>query len=192
MFEQKEIVPVISLNDKGFALELAELLLSKKINSLEITLREKGALECIRHIAKNSSINIGTGTVLSIDDAKKSIDNGANFIVSPGLDKNIAIKFSNYIPGVYTATEIQEAISLDINFLKFFPAEKNYSIIKSYSGPFSSVKFLPTGGINQDNYKVWLDIKNVGAVGGSWMIDKSSLINKDLQEVERLLDESLS
>lgn len=192
MFRQKEIVPVINLSDKVFALEIAELLLSKNINSLEITLRQNGALDCIAHVAKNSKINIGAGTVLSIDDANKSIDNGAKFLVSPGLDKNIANQFSNYIPGVYTATEIQEAMSFGINFLKFFPADKNYSIVNSYSGPFSSVKFFPTGGINQDNYKAWLNIKNVGAVGGSWMIDKTSLINKNLQEIERLLDESLS
>lgn len=192
IFRCKELVPVISLSDKKFALDLSELLVSKGVMSIEITLREKNAIECISYIAKHSNINIGAGTILSIEDAKRSLDAGANFLVSPGLNVKIANNFSNYIPGVFTATEVQDAISLGINFLKFFPANENYNIIKNFKGPFSSVSFMPTGGINKDTYKTWLELDNVDAVGGSWMIDKISVENKNLGNIERILDESLS
>ncbi len=152
------IVPVVVLDRVPDAVPLAESLLKGGIDIMEITFRTECAAECISVISKEvPDMTVGAGTVINIEQAVRAVENGAGFIVSPGLDAGIAAWTSDrgipFIPGVVTPTEIMKAISLGIDVLKFFPADVFGGIkaIKALSAPFGQVRFLPTGGISASN-----------------------------------------
>jgi 2-dehydro-3-deoxyphosphogluconate aldolase/(4S)-4-hydroxy-2-oxoglutarate aldolase len=161
----EDTIPTIkALNDGG-------------ISIAEITFRTKCAKEAIE-IAKKEfpQMTIGAGTVINLKQAKEAIKAGAQFIVSPGFNAKICkhLKKLNilYIPGAVTSTEIMEALSYDLNIIKFFPAScyGGAKTIKALNGPFKDVKFVPTGGVDEANIKEYLSLDNVIAVGGSFMM----------------------
>ena len=186
------IIPVIKIKNADSAIPVADALISGGIPAAEITFRTDAAAESIKRIAsKKPSILLGAGTVLTTDQAKSAIDSGVSFIVSPGLNpdvvnyclkKNICV-----VPGVSTPTEIERAVSMGLNVLKFFPAEANGGIktLKALAAPYSGVKFMPTGGINSDNLINYLKAEFVTACGGSWIASSGLIENKDFQTIEK-------
>ena len=133
---------------------------------------------------------IGAGTVINAEQAKRAIEAGAQFIVSPGLSAEVAEVCKNanvpYFPGCATPTEIMQAISLGINTIKFFPANVygGLNAIKALSAPFPQVKFLPTGGVDMNNINEFLAFDRIVAVGGSFMMKGDIVANcKKLMEV---------
>ena len=107
---------------------------------------------------------------------------GAKFIVSPGLnprtvkyciDKNIPIT-----PGTSSPSDIEQAIELGLDVVKFFPAEQSGGLakIKAMAAPYVNMKFMPTGGVNAKNLTSYLDFPKIIACGGSWMVP-GDLIN---------------
>jgi len=160
--------------------KLIDALIDGKINTVEITLRNDEAFDNIKFIRKKfPDLILGVGTIVNVDQLKRTIDIGADFGISPGFETEI-IKYAkennfSYIPGVSTASEIISCLKFDCKFLKLFPAEPlgGISYLNSLSGPFPDVSFCPTGGINSDNYLSWLSQKNVLCVGGSWIAPKN-------------------
>ncbi|MCQ2411353.1 MAG: bifunctional 4-hydroxy-2-oxoglutarate aldolase/2-dehydro-3-deoxy-phosphogluconate aldolase [Sphaerochaetaceae bacterium] len=179
------IVPVIVLNDPAKAVPLAKALIAGGIPCIEVTFRTAAAEASIKAInAEVPEMLLGAGTVITIEQAEKAIAAGAKFIVSPGLDENI-VKWCQerdvpVFPGVCTASEVQKAVSLGLNILKFFPAEASggVNMIKNLCGPFPQVKFMTTGGISPANLAEYAACPFVTAVGGSWMA-KADLIEKE-------------
>ena len=164
--EKCGIIPVISLDNLDKALPLAKVLYESDLKCLEITLRTSNAHEVIEKISEEyDDLFVGAGTVLTIEQAEKAIKSGAKFIVSPGLNEKVV----NYckekdvliIPGVLTPTEIEKALELELNIVKFFPAEPSGGInmIKALSAPYKELKFMPTGGINLNNLVDYLKMK---------------------------------
>lgn len=187
------IVPVVVLNKVEDAVPLAHALLSGGINFMEITFRTECAAECISVISREvPEMVVGAGTVINIDQAMLAVENGARFIVSPGLDEGVVLwaKGNNIpvIPGTVTPTEIMRAISLGLNVLKFFPADVYGGIkaLKALSAPFGQVKFLPTGGVSEANLKDFIENKSVAAVGGSWVCKKDDILNQDWDKITSL------
>ena len=121
-------------------------------------------------------MHIGAGTVINGEQAKKAIEAGAQFIVSPGLSAEVAEVCRQadipYLPGCATPTEIMQAIAMGVEIVKFFPANVygGLSAIKALSGPFPQIKFLPTGGVDMSNIKEFLAFDKIVAVGGSFMM----------------------
>lgn len=179
------IIPVIKLEDIDKAEKLAEALKEGGINFAEVTFRAKGAETVIaRMLAKYPDMYVGAGTVLTMEEAQKAVNAGAKFIVSPGLDAEI-VKFAaannvTPLPGCVTPTEIQAAMKLGLSVVKFFPAAQygGAATIKALSGPFSKMKFMPTGGISLDNLEEFLQVKSIIACGGSFMV-KENLIKEE-------------
>jgi len=164
---------------------------------LEITLRTPCALAAIKAISKAvPDAHVGAGTVCNSDDFSAAIDAGARFIVSPGqsdslFDKSITSK-TPLLPGAVTATEVMRAAEAGFKVLKFFPASTSggAAAIKAFSGPFASVSFVPTGGIGPKNLLEYLELPNVQAAGGSWMLPKSKVQAGDWQAVTQLCREA--
>ncbi|MCI6663490.1 MAG: bifunctional 4-hydroxy-2-oxoglutarate aldolase/2-dehydro-3-deoxy-phosphogluconate aldolase [Spirochaetia bacterium] len=185
------IIPVIKLERVEEAVPLARSLLAGGIPVAEVTFRTSAAAEGIAAIRREvPQMLVGAGTVLTTDQANAAIQAGAQFVVSPGsngkiIDKVLAAGVA-MIPGVATPSEIEAAIERGLNVLKFFPAEAlgGIAMLKSLSGPYSQIKFVPTGGISANNMKDYLHQKNVLAVGGSWMIQS------DLEMVKQLCQEA--
>ncbi|MBO4809469.1 MAG: bifunctional 4-hydroxy-2-oxoglutarate aldolase/2-dehydro-3-deoxy-phosphogluconate aldolase [Lachnospiraceae bacterium] len=176
------IVPVIALDEAKDAKPLAKALIDGGLPCAEVTFRTAAAEESIRIISKEfPEMLVGAGTVLTTEQVDKAVAAGAKFIVSPGLnpevvkycvDKNIPV-----CPGCSNPSDIEQAISLGLDVVKFFPAEAagGLAMIKAMSAPYVNMKFMPTGGINAKNLNEYLGFKKIIACGGSWMV-KSDMI----------------
>ena len=179
-FENINVLPILDIEKNVDPEKLITALIDGKINTVEITLRNDEAFDNIKFIRKKfPDLILGVGTIVNVNQLKRTIDIGADFGISPGFETEI-IKYAkenkfSYIPGVSTASEIISCLKFDCKFLKLFPAEPlgGISYLNSLSGPFPDVSFCPTGGINSDNYVSWLSQKNVLCVGGSWIAPKN-------------------
>lgn len=192
------IVPVVVLNKVEDAVPLANALLKGGIDFMEITFRTECAAECIAKISKEvPEVVVGAGTVLNVEQAKLAVENGAKFIVSPGLDEEtVTWAIGNnipVIPGCVTPTEIMKAISLGLKVVKFFPADVYGGIkaIKALSAPFGQIKFLPTGGVSEANLKDFIENKSVAAIGGSWVCKKDDIANHDWDKITTLSENAV-
>ena len=192
------IVPVVVLNNVEDAVPLANALLKGGIDFMEITFRTECAAECIAKISKEvPAVVVGAGTVLNVEQAKLAVENGAKFIVSPGLDEEtVTWAIGNnipVIPGCVTPTEIMKAISLGLKVVKFFPADVYGGIkaIKALSAPFGQIKFLPTGGVSEANLKDFIENKSVAAIGGSWVCKKDDIANHDWDKITTLSENAV-
>ena len=171
------IVPVVVLDDAKDALPLARALVKGGLPCAEVTFRTDAAEESIRLISEGCpEILVGAGTVLSTGQAERAVAAGAKFIVSPGTNpKVVQYCVENGIPvtpGVQTPTEIEQALAFGLKVLKFFPAEPagGVKMIKALAAPYTMVKFIPTGGINENNVRDYLKYDRIHACGGSWMV----------------------
>ncbi|BET21841.1 bifunctional 4-hydroxy-2-oxoglutarate aldolase/2-dehydro-3-deoxy-phosphogluconate aldolase [Solobacterium moorei] len=196
-FSEIGIIPVVVIERVEDALPLAKALKNGGLPCAEVTFRTKAASGAIEIIAKElPDFLVGAGTVITKKQVDEAINAGAKFLVAPGCDKEVALyaigKGIPYIPGTCTPTDIQNALSIGLTDLKFFPAEASGGLktIKALCGPFPQVRFMPTGGINLNNVKEYLEFDKIYASGGSWMV-KSNLINeKRFDEIERLAKEA--
>ncbi len=192
------IVPVVKIDDANKAVALAKAMIDGGLPCAEVTFRTAAAEEAIKLMSEAyPEMLIGAGTVLNPETAEKAVKAGAKFIVSPGFDED-TVKWCiannvPVVPGLCTPSEIQKAINLGLSVLKFFPAEASGGVgmLKNFAGPFPNVKFMTTGGINQDNLGAYAQCPNVLAIGGSWMV-KDKLINEEnWAEITRLCQEAV-
>lgn len=177
------VLPVIKINDVNDAQPLAKALLEGGLPAAEITFRTNCAAEAIQAVKKATpEVLVAAGTVINKEQAQKAMDAGADFLVSPGFDKELVVfcQENNWviIPGVTTASEAQAAVNLGLEVVKFFPAETSGGIkaISALSAPFDQLTFMPTGGISESNLADYLSNPKIVACGGSWMV-KEDLIN---------------
>ena len=177
IFETVRVLPVVVIKELEDTIPTLRALMEGGVPAAEITFRTACAAEAIAQGVKEfPDMHIGAGTVINGEQARKAIDAGASFIVSPGLSAEVAeiCKAADipYFPGCATPTEIMQAISLGITTVKFFPANVygGLSAIKALSGPFPQVSFLPTGGVDLSNIREFLAFEKIVAVGGSFMM----------------------
>ena len=192
------IVPVIKIDDTETAVPLVEALVSSGLHVAEVTFRTAQAEESIKRIVKAyPDMLIGAGTVLSVEQVDKAVNAGAKFIVTPGFNPNVvSYCISNgitVIPGASTPSDMEAALEIGLDVVKFFPAEQSGGVeyLKAVGGPYTTLKFIPTGGINAKNLNSYLSQKNVVACGGSWMV-KSELIDAgDFGAIKKLTREAI-
>lgn len=176
------IVPVVKLDDPKDAVPLAKALCDGGLPCAEVTFRTAAAEEAIRLMREAyPGMLIGAGTVLTTEQVDKAINAGATFIVSPGLNPKV-VKYCTerkipITPGCSNPSDIEAAIELGLDVVKFFPAEAagGLNMIKAMAAPYVNMKFMPTGGINESNLTSYLDFPKIIACGGSWMV-KDDLI----------------
>lgn len=190
--EAARIVPVVALDDPAGADPLGAALVAGGGSCVEVTFRTDAAATAIQTLVKRGDLLVGAGTVLTSEQVDAAVGAGARFVVSPGFDAGVVRRCRQLaipvFPGAATATEIQQALAAGLDTVKFFPAEQlgGLAMIKALAGPFRSVKFIPTGGINADNLGDYLRHPSVLAVGGSWMVAPSLLAARRWDEVTRL------
>lgn len=192
------IVPVVVIDDVKDAKPLAKALCDGGLPCAEVTFRTEAAEESIRIMAENfPEMLIGAGTVLTTEQVDRAVAAGAKFIVSPGLnprivkycvEKNIPIT-----PGCSSASDIEQALENGLEVVKFFPAEPagGLTMIKALAAPYVGVKFMPTGGINQNNVKEYLKYDRILACGGSWMVKGDLVKAGDFAKITELTKEAV-
>ena len=190
---KSKIVPVIVITDEASALPLGRCLVENGMPVAEVTLRTPAALSSIRRMCEVPGLQVGAGTVLTVDQATAAVDAGACFLVSPGLHEDV-IRYAQsvnvpIIPGIATPSEMARAISLGLDLVKFFPAEAlgGVRLLKAIGSVYPDVAVMPTGGISPSNISGYLDLPNVVACGGSWMIPASELAAGDFEKIGELV-----
>ncbi len=195
---QLGIVPVVVINDAKDAPALAKALCDGGLPCAEVTFRTEAAEESIRVISEQfPDMLVGAGTVLTTEQVDRAVAAGARFIVSPGFNPKVVSycleKGVPVIPGCITPSEVEQALELGLTTLKFFPAEPagGLPMIKAMCAPYTSVNFMPTGGINQNNVKDYLAYNRIVACGGSWMVKDSLIKAGDFAKIEELTREAV-
>ncbi|MCR5691628.1 MAG: bifunctional 4-hydroxy-2-oxoglutarate aldolase/2-dehydro-3-deoxy-phosphogluconate aldolase [Eubacterium sp.] len=174
--EKIGIIPVVTVESREQGVRIMNALKNGGLMAAEVTFRTPAAADALQGMKEACPrALIGAGTILTTDQVDQALDAGAEFIVTPGISKKIV----NYcrekrvpvIPGIMTPTELQKAVSLGLDHVKFFPAEAagGLKTLKAISAPFPHVRFMPTGGISLENAKTYLDYDKVYCCGGSWI-----------------------
>ena len=192
------IVPVVKIEDVEKAVPLAAALTKGGLPCAEITFRTAQAEEAIKRITNNMpDMLVGAGTVLSIEQVDRAVNAGAKFIVSPGLNP-VVVKYCiengiTIVPGCSNPTDIEAAMELGLDTVKFFPAEAmgGIKVIKALSAPYGSIKFMPTGGVNEKNINEYLSCSSVVACGGSWMVNEAHIKAGDFEKITALTRDAI-
>jgi len=187
------VVPVVVLEKVEDAVPTAKAMAAGGVDTMEITFRTACAPECIKAVADNCpDVLVGAGTIITLEQCKLAVEMGAKFIVSPGFSEEIVSWcVENGIPvapGCVTPTEIMAAMKHGLTMVKFFPANVygGLKALKNLSAPFGGIKFLPTGGVSNDNIKEFIDAPFIHAVGGSWVCPKADIAAGDWEKITQL------
>ena len=192
------IIPVIAIDDADKAVPLAQALVKGGLPAAEVTFRTAAAEEAIRRIvAEVPDMLVGAGTVLTKEQADRAIAAGSQFIVSPGfnpeitryvLDKGVVM-----MPGTATPGEMEQDMSMGLDVVKFFPAEQNGGVakLKALAGPYTNLRWMPTGGVNTKNMMDYLGFDRIIACGGTWMVKKDLIEGEQWDEITRICKEAV-
>ena len=187
------VIPVIKISDPDDAIPLAKALIDGGLPAAEITFRTSCAAEAIKKITDAfPEMLVLAGTVLNAAQVDAAVAAGAKMIVSPGLNpktvsycksKNVPI-----IPGTANPSDIEQAIELGLDTVKFFPAEAvgGLKMLKAMSAPYGAMKFMPTGGINAENLLTYLQFDKILCCGGSFMVKDDLIRDKKWDEITEL------
>ena len=191
------VVPVVVLNDVKDAEPLAKAMVEGGLPVAEVTFRTDAAEESIRIMSeKYPEMLVGAGTVLTIDQVDRAVAAGAKFIVSPGFDPEIVDycieKGYPVCPGVTTASEMAQGVKRGLEVLKFFPAESfgGLGTIKALTAAYTSVKIMPTGGLNAKIVKEYLASNKILACGGSWMVKGTMIEAGEFDKIKEMTAEA--
>ena len=198
-FQKLGIIPVVVIDDAKDAAPLAKALCEGGLPVAEVTFRTAAAEEAIRLMTEACpEMLVGAGTVLTTEQVDRAVAAGSKFIVSPGLNPKV-VKYCQeknvpITPGTARPTDIEMALELGLDVVKFFPAEQNggLAMIKAMAAPYTKVKFMPTGGINAKNLKSYLDFDKIIACGGSWMVPKDLVAAGDFEAIKNLTREAVN
>jgi 2-dehydro-3-deoxyphosphogluconate aldolase/(4S)-4-hydroxy-2-oxoglutarate aldolase len=193
-----KLVPVVKIDQAKDALSLGQALLAGGLPVAEITFRTDAAEEAIRILCRETpDLLVGAGTVLTVDNVKRAVDAGAQFMVAPGFNPKVVdyclANGIRIVPGVNSPTDIEMGLDRGLDVLKFFPAEASggLKMLKALAGPYGGVKFIPTGGITAKNLLDYLAFDRVLACGGTWMAETALITAGCFDEITRLTREAV-
>ncbi len=191
--EKTKLLPLYTATDLSYLAKVEELLLENNVPLIEVTFRSKLAVEAIKQLSKSGKIMVGAGTVRTLTEAKNAVENGAQFVVSPAvvpevIEYCLAQDIPGF-PGTATPRDIQSAAAYGIKVVKFFPADiyGGLKAINALSGPFYDIRFLPTGGINENNFVEYLENPHVLGVGGSFILSEKIVKEDNGERMSQIL-----
>jgi 2-dehydro-3-deoxyphosphogluconate aldolase/(4S)-4-hydroxy-2-oxoglutarate aldolase len=185
------VLPVVVLDDPTAAAPLGAALAAGGLRCVEVTFRTTAAEEAIALLAADRDLVVGGGTIIEPAQVDRAVDAGARFVVSPGFDRRVVDRCRALgvavVPGLATATEAMAAIRAGLDAVKLFPAGAlgGLAMVRALAGPFPRLRFLPTGGIGEQDVAGYLAHPAVLAVGGSWVADRSLVREGRFDEIER-------
>ena len=193
------VVPLVQADDPQVAVETSRALAAGGLRVAEVVFRTDRALECLRAVADEVPEMIaGAGTVLTAAQASAALQNGAQFIVSPGLDDDVVAVAKEHVvpvyPGTMTPSEVQHAVNLGLDTVKFFPASIAGGVpaLKALASVFRTMQFMPTGGVSAGNLADFLAVPAVLACGGSWLTPSDAIAAGNYETVTALAAEAVA
>jgi 2-dehydro-3-deoxyphosphogluconate aldolase / (4S)-4-hydroxy-2-oxoglutarate aldolase len=191
------VLPVATVSDVAQAAPLAAALAAGGASAIEVTFRTEAAPRVIAALSE-SGLVIGAGTIRTVGQVDEALAAGAAFIVSPALEDAVVKRCLDagvpVLPGIATATELARALALGVTTVKLFPAEPlgGAALIAALAAPFPEARFVPTGGLGMHNAANYLQLPQVAAIGGSWMVASKLLEARDWAAVTRLTFEAMA
>ncbi len=182
------VIAVLVIDRVEDAVPLAKALLAGGIDVMELTLRTPAAIDALKAIRRDvPELIAGIGTILTPDQVMEAKAAGAEFGVAPGMNPRVVAKAKEaglpFSPGICTPSDIEAALEHGCRLLKFFPAETSGGLkhLKNMSAPYMhlGLKFIPLGGLDQNNLASYLSEPSVAAVGGSWIAKRETIKAND-------------
>ena len=186
LFNKMPVVGIIrglSVDEIDFVLPIYK---EAGFTTIEITLNTPEALSVIGSLANqyNGTLNVGAGTVCTLDDLSAALDAGANFIVTPIFKSEVVKKCVSLqvpiFPGAFSPTEIYEAWELGASMVKLYPASVvGPAYVSAVLAPLNKVKLMPTGGIHLSNMLAFMKAGAASLGIGSELFDKKIIQKRD-------------
>ena len=192
--ETTGVLAVLVIDDAADAVPVAEALLAGGVNAMELTLRTDAAIGALKAIRKSvPNMLVGIGTILTPDQVREVVAEGAAFGVSPGINPKVVEAAAEhglpFAPGIATPSEVELALSFGCRRLKFFPAEAlgGLSYLRAMSPPYNhlGVKYVPLGGVGPKNLAEYIADPLIASVGGSWLAPRDKIAAKDWKAIEQ-------
>ena len=196
-FAQSPVLPVVTPNSAASGIAICRILFNAGLRVQEITLRTRSGLETIAALREEiPELIIGAGSVLTPEMGDAAIQEGAQFLVSPGTNDAL-LKFAAtcsvpFLPGVATVSEMMLVLAMGCTTAKLFPADAlgGVTFLRSIAGPLPSMKFCPAGGLDAKLATCYLQLSNVIAVAGSWMIPNDLVARNKFDDIRILADQA--
>ena len=194
------IIPIIRASSADVALPVAEALLQAGLPVAEITMTVPHAIDAIRTVAQRlaGKMLLGAGTVTDAETARRAVDAGAEFIVSPCLVREVIEAAHNVdvavLPGALTPGEVFEAFRSGGDLVKVFPVQSvgGAPYLRALRGPFPEIPLVPTGGVSPENIGEMFRA-GAAAVGvGSELISQDALARRDYAAIGALAKQFLA
>lgn len=200
-FLLKGILPAVTFERGDNVIEVVRAIRKGGLNVLEIPFRTDFAKEAIRIIRDHfPDMYVGAGTILTPQQILKARDAGAQFALAPGLNARVVAKAHEidlpFIPGAMTPSEIELAFELGCTIQKLFPAAQagGIDMLKALNGPYghTGIRFIPMGGVNLLNMSGFLNLKNVIAIGGSWLATQTLIKDENYEAIRNNVTDALN
>jgi 2-dehydro-3-deoxyphosphogluconate aldolase/(4S)-4-hydroxy-2-oxoglutarate aldolase len=196
---KQTLLPIIQANTIEEGVEIAKAMSAAGINLVEVVLRTEASIDIIKAL-KNQlpDLKVGAGTIINADILNDAIDAGSDFIVTPTISKDLLTHLAKVnvpvLPGVSNASDILLASEFGYTEVKLFPASLSggSSFLKAMGSVFQEIVFCPTGGVNANNQKEFLDLVNVFAVGGTWISSPEWVKNEDWPSITKACKSALA
>lgn len=198
--EEAGIVAVLIIEDAAKAVPLAQALLRGGVQAIELTLRTPAAMDALREIRGGvPEMMVGVGTVLQPAQIAPIVEAGAAFAVSPGLNPRVLTAAREaglpFAPGVATPSDIECAIEHGCSLLKFFPCEPSGGLgfLRAIAAPYAhlGLRYIPLGGINEDNLAAYSSDPLIAAIGGSWLAPKPLVQASDWEGITAIASKAV-
>lgn len=193
IIKPREPIAIVRLDDLSEAVRISNALLQGGISALEFTLTNHKALDAVEAALESlgGEATVGAGTVLDATSARMAILSGAQFLVTPTLAEDVISCGKRYsvpvICGAFTPTEILRAWELGADFVKVFPARSvGPAYFKDVLGPLPDIRLIPTGGVDLDNARKFLDAGAYAVAVGSNLVDRSLVERQDWKGLESI------
>jgi 2-dehydro-3-deoxyphosphogluconate aldolase/(4S)-4-hydroxy-2-oxoglutarate aldolase len=194
------VVPVVRAASAAHAIAAAEAVCAGGISVVEVTMTVPGAVEVIAQLVKTmgGAVLVGAGTVLDAGSARRCLDAGAQFLVSPGFDLE-TVKFANsqgvpMMAGALSPTEVITAWNAGSDFVKIFPCGNvgGAKYIKALKGPLPQIPMVPTGGVNLTTAAEFIQAGSAAVGVGGELILAAALKSGNTREITELAKQYVS
>jgi 2-dehydro-3-deoxyphosphogluconate aldolase/(4S)-4-hydroxy-2-oxoglutarate aldolase len=190
------IVAIVRAPTSEGLCDVARALYDGGIDIIEITCTVPNALETISNVRADlgEKILLGAGTVLDAETARAAILAGAQFVVSPVVDRQVVELCHRYdklvMPGAMTPTEVLAAWESGADVVKLFPAEiGGPTLLKAIRGPLPHVRLLPTGGVNLNTLRDFVQAGACAVGLGSALVERDAVLHGDMERIRDLAEQ---